>query len=126
MDLPRWLQLALLVASVAMFAGSIAAIPVLLIRIPPDFFARPRARHALAVRILRDVAGVVLILLGAAMLVLPGQGMLTILVGVGLLDLPWKRHLVRRILRNPNVKHAVDRLRERAGRPPLDVPAPGG
>jgi hypothetical protein len=120
--LPRWLEIVLLVLSVVMFAGSLLAIPVALVRIPADFFVRPRARHALGVRVLRNVLGAVLVLLGVAMLVLPGQGMLTILVGIGVLDMPWKRRVVRRILCNARVKHAVDDLREKAGKPSLEIP----
>lgn len=122
MDLPRWVEIALVVASLVMFVGSLVGIPVALVRIPSDFFLRPPARHALWVRILRNMLGVVLVGLGIAMLVLPGQGMLTILLGIGALDMPWKRRLVRRILCNRKVKHAVDQLRHKAGKPSLRIP----
>lgn len=122
MGIPRWLEITVLVVSAVMFVGSLVAIPVALVRIPHDFFVRPHARHALWVRILRNLLGILLILVGLAMLVLPGQGMLTILIGVGALDMPWKRRLVRRILCNRKVKHAVDHLREKAGKPTLLIP----
>jgi Putative transmembrane protein (PGPGW) len=126
-DIPAWLQLGAAAVSLVMFVGSLIAVPIVLVRLPPDYFARAHAPRALPVRILRNVLGAVLILLGVAMLVLPGQGMLTILVGVAVLELPFKRRLVRRILRNATVKLAVDRLRERSGRPPLTIPGrPGG
>lgn len=121
-EIPRWLQVAVVAASAAMFVGSALAIPWLLVRVPADYFARPHAPRALGVRVLRSLVGAALVVVGVAMLVLPGQGMLTILVGVGVLDLPWKRRLVRRVLSMPTVKGAVDRMRANAGRPPLDVP----
>ena len=121
--LPEWLEITALVASLAMFVGSLVAVPIALVRVPPDYFTRAHARRALGVRILRDLLGVLLVVLGIAMLVLPGQGTLTILVGIGILDLPWKQRLVRRIFRNAKVRHAVDRLREKAGKSPLEVPA---
>jgi Putative transmembrane protein (PGPGW) len=122
-DIPPWLQIGAVALSLIMFVGSLIAVPIVLVRLPPDYFARTHAPRALAVRILRNALGVVLVLVGLAMLVLPGQGMLTILVGVAVLDLPFKRRLVRRILENPTVKLAVDRLRQRSGRPPLEIPA---
>jgi hypothetical protein len=122
MQVPRWLEVVMLLVSLAMFVGSLVAVPIALVRLPPDYFARPHARHALGVRIMRDIVGAVVLALGIIMLVLPGQGMLTILVGVGILDLPWKQRLARRIMRNDKLRHAVDRLRERGGKPPLEVP----
>jgi hypothetical protein len=122
MQVPRWLEVAMLLISLAMFVGSLVAVPIALVRLPPDYFARPHARHALGVRIVRDVVGAVVIALGIIMLVLPGQGMLTILLGVGIVDLPWKQRLARRIMRSGKLRRAVNRLRERGGKPPLVVP----
>lgn len=122
LEIPRWLQIALLLASAITFAVSALAVPWLLVRVPPDYFARPHAPRALAVRVLRAVLGTALVVVGAALLVLPGQGVLTILVGIGVLDLPLKGRIARRVLRNPKVKRAVDRMRASAGRPPLELP----
>jgi hypothetical protein len=55
------------------------------------------------------------------MLVLPGQGVLTILLGIALLDLPGKRHLERRLIALPTVLRTINKLREKFGRPPLTV-----
>jgi hypothetical protein len=68
------------------------------------------------------VIGPALIALGIAMLVLPGQGLLTILVGLGILDLPFKHRLVGRLLSNPKVHGAIDKLRRKAGRGSLELP----
>lgn len=123
--IPRWLEIVVFALSVVMFVGSLALVPIALVRLPPDHFARPHAKHALVTRIVRNVLGAALIFLGAAMLVMPGQGVLTILVGIGVLDLPFKQRIARRILCNDRVRRAVDDLRVRAGRPPLVVPSPG-
>lgn len=53
------------------------------------------------------------------MLVTPGQGVLTILIGLSLLDLPGKRAVERRLIGNPAVLRAVNALRAKAHRPPL-------
>ena len=58
-------------------------------------------------------------MIGVLMLVLPGQGVLTILIGLTLLDFPGKRRFVRRLLMRPRVFRVINRLRRRFGRPPL-------
>ena len=58
---------------------------------------------------------------GGAMLVLPGQGLLTILIGLLLLEFPGKRALERRLVARPGIKTFLDRIRARRGKPPLEV-----
>lgn len=52
------------------------------------------------------------------MLVLPGQGLLTLLVGVGLLDFPGKRHIELRVVRNHHVLNAINWIRARTNQAP--------
>ncbi|MCE2543286.1 MAG: hypothetical protein J4F30_07620 [Acidobacteria bacterium] len=130
---------ALFVISLVMFLGSLALIPVLLVRMPADYFARSespfaswRRRHPLAgsaLQAARNLLGFVLLLAGLAMMVLPGQGIITILMALTLLDFPGKRRLELRIVRQRQVRASIDWVRRRAGRPPLvvpDAPRPGG
>ena len=105
-----------------MFVGMLLAAPWVLIRMPADQLVRSGRGDPLPRRIARNVLGVLLIAAGIAMLVLPGQGILTILVGLALLDVPVKRRLLCRLLRRRSVEQAIQRLRERAGQPPLIVP----
>jgi hypothetical protein len=119
----RTVELIMLAASVAMFVGTVLAVPVFFARIPDDYFVQ-RSAQALHRRIVRNAIGAVLVALGVAMLVLPGQGVLTILVGIALLDLPFKDRLVRWLLLHPKVKSAVDSLRAKGGRGPLVPPRP--
>ena len=124
----------LAVLSVVMFFGSLALIPMLLARIPADYFARSespftswRRRHPLAsaaLQVARNLLGVVLLLAGLAMMVLPGQGIITVLVALTLLNFPGKRRLELRIVRQRQVRGAIDWIRRRAGRPPLVIPEP--
>ena len=74
---------------------------------------------------LKNVAGVLLILVGLALSLpgIPGQGLLTILIGLILVDFPGKHRLERAILGRPRVLERVNRFRARFGRPPLMVPA---
>lgn len=105
-----------------MFVGTMIAIPVVLMRVPDDYFARSPRQRSLPVRVLRIVIGVALVALGLLMIVLPGQGVLTILVGLSVLDLPIKDRLIKKILCNTKVRSAVDKLRHRAGKGSLLVP----
>jgi hypothetical protein len=117
------LEVALAVASVVMFVGTLVAVPILLVKVPDDYFARPHRSRSLPIKVLRTVLGLGLVALGVAMLVLPGQGLLTILLGLGVLDLKIKHRMIARILSMPKVHHAIDRLRRKAGKGPLEVPA---
>jgi hypothetical protein len=117
------LELALAVASVVMFVGSIVAVPLFIVRVPDDYFVRPRPPRSLLRRALTTIVGLTLVTIGIAMLVLPGQGILTILVGLGILELPFKDRVIARLLGNPKVASAVDKLRHRAGKGSLLIPA---
>jgi hypothetical protein len=128
----EWLMAGLTIASLAMFAGSLLALPFLVARLPADYFADP-ARHAsrlrrlhplvyLAVLVLKNLLGWVLVLAGIAMLVLPGQGLVTILIGLVLSDFPGKFALERRLACTPAIFNALNWLRRRAGHAPLQAP----
>ena len=99
------------------------------VRIPVDYFAEkkrhrmPWAKQHPFIRwmllIIKNLFGVVFIILGIAMLVLPGQGLLTILIGIIFLNFPGKYRLGRRLVQLKPVHRAVDWLRHRAGKEPL-------
>jgi hypothetical protein len=71
----------------------------------------------------KNLAGVVLVLLGLIMAVpgVPGQGLLTALIGLTLLSFPGKRRLERRFVRIPTLLGVINRLRARFARPPLEI-----
>lgn len=118
--------------SVAMFAAGIVLVPLLVARMPADYFTRKepppesfRAAHPViryAARFLKNVLGAALLLAGILMLALPGQGVLSILLGLSLLGFPGKRRLELWILRRPAVLAAVQWLRAKAGRRSLELP----
>lgn len=117
-------------ASLVMFLGTIVAVPVAVACIPKDYFVRrrpggrDRGGHPalrLALRILKNLLGVALLLLGLVMLVGPGQGVLTILLGLVLVEFPGKRALELRLVRRPRVLATLNWLRAKAGRPPLQL-----
>jgi hypothetical protein len=120
----------LFLLSVVSFIGSLITLPVILVRLPVNYFmeTHPRvwlAEHHPVLRgmalVLKNLLGLVLLLGGLAMLVLPGQGVLTILIGVSLVDFPRKRALERRIVGRPLVLQTINRIRRRFNQPPLRV-----
>jgi hypothetical protein len=118
--------------SIALFIGSLIAMPLIIARMRPDYFIarKPTAdswtgRHPvirIGFLIIKNLLGLILLLAGIAMLVLPGQGIITMIVGISLLNFPGKRKLELRIFRQRRVLRAVSWIREKAGRPPLIMP----
>ena len=111
---------------VLLTAGSLAVVLRVVLALPEDYFtAQPPERAAWTVsRVGRNVAGVGLILIGAVLSIpgVPGQGVLTMLAGVFLVDFPRRQRLERALVRRPGVLLALNRLRARFGRPPLRPP----
>jgi hypothetical protein len=120
------------VLSVVMFIATLMATPFIVARIPTDYFIRehkprrhtPRSPSRLLWLILKNVLGIMLILAGLAMLVLPGQGVLTMLIGIMLMNFPGKYELERHIIQQPTVLKALNWMRTRANRPALIVDLP--
>lgn len=111
---------------------SFASIAIVMVKIPENYFSSHYKRDFLPgspwlVRwgavIAKNVFGVFLILLGIVLSLpgVPGQGILTILLGLIMLDIPGKRPLESRIIGRPTVLNAVNRLRAKYGKPPLLV-----
>lgn len=120
----------LTVLSIAFFVGSLIAIPFILVRLPEDFFdirvPRPWMKdHHPVLRVLghlvKNVVGAIFLFAGFLMLFLPGQGILTILIGVSMLDFPGKRRLEAKLIGQPTILNAINGMREKFGRPPLRI-----
>ncbi|HEY3494524.1 MAG TPA: hypothetical protein VGK73_07555 [Polyangiaceae bacterium] len=130
---PAWLDAQLIailgVGSLVMFVVGLVAVPVVLARIPADYYSRQEEREQVRRRsalgwvgwFFRNLAGLSLVLLGLLLILLPGQGILTIALGLMLLDFPGRARLERRIVGRPRVLAAINALRRRARRPPLEI-----
>jgi hypothetical protein len=114
----------------ASFIASIIMVSFVLVRLPADYFHPDHAREFMsdkpwAVRwgglIVKNVVGFILIVLGIVMSLpgVPGQGILTILLGLLMMDIPGKRPWETRIVRRPSVLSKINALREKFGKPPL-------
>ena len=122
------------ILSAATFVGTLIVIPILVVRIPADYFIIDRQNpdrwhgqrsliHFLAV-IIKNLLGLMFVVAGLAMLMLPGQGFITILIGIMLLNFPGKLALELRIIRQPVVLRTINWMRARANKPALEVPGP--
>jgi len=125
--LPPAVLLGLAVFSLFAFLATLVLVPIAVARMPADYFTRgERTKHKNPlVRVLKNALGALVIALGLAMLVLPGQGVITLLFGLGLVDFPGRRRLELRVLGSPSVLKTVNALRQRVGRAPLEIPRRG-
>jgi hypothetical protein len=118
-------------AFVVCFVGSLAATAYVVVQLPADYFldrrhaALPIAEHhpvlRWSVRILKNLLGYFLVVLGIILSLpgVPGQGILTILIGIMLADFPGKRRFERWLVSQPAVEKGINNLRRRFGHPPL-------
>lgn len=119
-------------ASLALFVISLVVFPLVVANLPADYFVRDKRdpahqkrRHPVVwvfLTVVKNIFGFALILAGIAMLVLPGQGILTILMGVALANFPGKFRLERKLVRQPSVGRALNRIRKLARKVPLELP----
>lgn len=114
-----------------LIAAAIAA-PIVVTRMNPDYFMPGRDRQkALAKQhpvlrwtglTLKNLLGIVLLIAGFLMLFMPGQGLLTMFIGMILTDFPGKRKLELRIVQISVMHKGIDWIRKKNGRKPLELP----
>ncbi|SFI22209.1 PGPGW domain-containing protein [Nitrosomonas sp. Nm34] len=126
--IPAHILISITIASIIGFIGTLIAIPIILIRLPADYFDTRTPRHWMknhhpVLRILgliiKNLVGSVFVLAGFIMLFVPGQGLLTMLIGISLLDFPKKRELEARIVSQPSILKAINSIRHKFNKPSL-------
>ena len=106
--------------SIVVLVGSLIAIPLVLARLPEDYLVKPPEKSkSLAKTVAKNALGVTLLAIGVAMLVLPGQGILMIIVGLTLVDFPGRHKLIVRLMKPAKVQKVITAIRKRFGKPPL-------
>jgi hypothetical protein len=104
----------------------------ILVKLPADHFARshktkfwsgPHPALRAAALVGKNILGVLLIALGVVLSLpgVPGQGLLTILLGIMLVNFPGRRRLELALLGRPEVSRSINKLRSRFGKPPLKL-----
>lgn len=117
------------VLSVTSFISSLVIIPIIIIKIPRDYFVishreyvAQRVSHPILrvlLHILKNFLGYLFIVFGIVMLFIPGQGILTILLGISLSDFPYKKKLEYKLISKPRVYKVINGIRVKAGKDEL-------
>ena len=118
-ELGPWITAISFVFAVTTAVAAVFGLPRLLARIPPDYFVAEQPPEAMRTRVLRNIVGWPLLIIGLVLIPLPGQGLLTTLAGLALADVPGKRPLALFLLRRGPVRRAVDKMRSLHGKGPL-------
>ena len=115
--------------SFALFLISLAVIPWLVVELPADYFHQNRrntvsakSKYPLLARFLtgiKNMIGFLLLILGILMLVLPGQGILTIIIGMSMMNFPGKYKIERKLVSIPKVLNSLNWIRAKANKNPL-------
>ena len=114
------------------FFVNLGIVSLILVKLPADHFSKSRktkfwagpkpAIHAAKV-IGKNIGGILLVALGIVLSLpgVPGQGLLTVLLGIMLLDFPGRHRLEQKLLSKPSIVNTINRLRGRFGKPPLQL-----
>lgn len=128
----NWLQPFLLWAtmgSLLLAVVSLVLLPILIVRMPADYFlaAERKRRWNSSTRwmiVIRNILAIILLTSGILMLILPGQGLLTILAAVVVSDVPGKYRLERWLVTRPGILRAINWIRHVYKKVPVQAPRP--
>ncbi len=123
----EWLKghgVMLISVSVMSFVVSILFCTLVIAYLPSDYFlptgGASRIKHPvlrIGLKFLKNLFAIVLVVVGIIQLLLPGQGVLTMLIGIIISDLPGKRRVERRIIQLPAILATANGIRSRFKRP---------
>jgi hypothetical protein len=114
------------------FFANLGIVSLILVKLPADHFSKNRKTkfwsgprpwlHAAKV-IGKNIAGILLVALGVVLSLpgVPGQGLLTVLLGIMLLDFPGRDRLEQKLLSKPSILNSINKLRDRFGKKPLEL-----
>tara|TARA_B100000945_G_C20335488_1_gene574636 strand:- start:61 stop:486 length:426 start_codon:yes stop_codon:yes gene_type:complete len=117
------------ILSSIIFLASLLSIGWLVSLIPSDYFVnRKESKFKLnypaawiVSTIIKNIFGYILILGGILMLILPGQGLITIFIGLMLSNYPGKYSIEKRVIATPKILKSINWLRKKSNEPPLIV-----
>lgn len=124
-----WFLPTVFATSVLMFVFSIVGTIIFIKIASHDFFVHEKDHwyNALSeplritVLILQNLIGYFLLIIGFALLFLPGQGLLTIMVALILIHFPYKQKLVRALVRKPLFLKTLNAIREKYKKTPFII-----
>jgi hypothetical protein len=112
------------------FAISLLAIVFVIVKLPENYFSSHYQQDFIpnspfwmrwGAVILKNLLGLLLIFVGIILSLpgVPGQGLLTILLGLIMLDIPGKRPIESRIIKRPAILKTINNLRSKFNKPPF-------
>ena len=117
------------ISSVFIFILSIVGISWFVAQIPDDYFLSTKRQRTkwgqekpilrLLFLLVKNIVGIFLIFAGLLMIILPGQGFLTIVTGLLLINYPGKFKLEQKIVAMPSIFKALNWIRKKANKNPL-------
>lgn len=106
--------------------ATIVIVPVVIRIMPADYYTSSHkvkissfSLGEILLAVLKNVIGFVLVLAGIAMIVLPGQGVLTIILGLALMNFPGKRRIEIWLFHHKTVSKSLNWLRQKMHQPPF-------
>jgi hypothetical protein len=117
---------------VGTFIINLGIVSFILVKIPANHFSKSRKTkfwsgprpllHAAGV-VGKNIGGLLLVALGIVLSLpgVPGQGLLTVLLGLMLLDFPGRRRLEQKLLSRTSIVNAIYHLRARFGKEALEL-----
>ena len=107
-----------------------ALAPLVIVRMPENYFTQrhrqkvvkpPHPVYRYSLLIFKNTLGSLFVVAGFLMVFIPGQGLLTMLIGLILMDFPGKYRIERWLVSNTGVLKPLNWLREKKGKPPLHL-----
>ncbi|SFV86853.1 hypothetical protein MNB_SUP05-SYMBIONT-4-1067 [hydrothermal vent metagenome] len=109
------------IISAVVFIVSLLIMPWLLGKVPVNYFTQcEQCKSNIFTMVFKNIVGLVLLLSGIVMLVTPGQGVVTILLGLFLMEFPGKRTLELKLIDNETTFKTLNWLRSKAGKLPFE------
>ncbi len=120
-----WLSL----LSFLIFIFSLVSIKWLVSLIPIDYFvykknSKFKTKYPfiwLISMIIKNIVGYLLIIGGILMLVLPGQGLFTIFIGLMMSNYPGKYYIEKKIIAIPSILKTINWLRKQSNKEPIII-----
>ena len=115
--------------SFLIFIFSLVTIKWLVALIPSDYFvskkdSKFKSKYPftwLISMIIKNIIGYVLIIGGILMLVLPGQGLFTIFIGLMMSNYPGKYYIEKKFIAIPSILKAINWLRKQSNKEPIII-----
>ena len=116
--------------SFAAFLLSLLSLPWMICRIPEDYFlgsySREQEHRPMIIRIVtrgvKNLLGAGLFLVGLVMIFIPGQGLLTMCLGLVVMDFPGKNKLLKKLVGMEKVRISLNWIRGKKKVTPLRFP----